>query len=208
MSFLSEIKKRRASLNHTSTRLTTTEGKTLLEESVQGVFTSRQIQDGSPSCPGFVVDYKPDLQVAEIIPSSLYLGSQDVTQDVDLIKLHGITDILSIGVSVPHLNQLPNLTYTHIPAFDLPDENIEVVLDKALPIIEGITNKEGCLYIHCNAGVSRAPTVVIAFLIAHRGYTFNEAFSWVKHQRPSTNPNPGFVHQLLGFERKIVIERS
>ena len=202
MSFLKEINKKRVSLNHTSTRLTTIEGKTVIEETVQGIFTSKKISGENLSCPGFVVDSKPDLQVAEIIPSSLYLGSQDVVHDIDLIKLYKITNILSIGVYVPKLSQLPHITYIFVPALDLPDEKIEAMLNSALPIMEAVICGGGCLYVHCNAGVSRAPTVVMAFLIVHKGYSFNDALAWVKHQRPSANPNPGFIRQLLDLERK------
>ena len=55
----------------------------------------------------------------------------------------------------------------------------------------------GCrVLVHCSAGESRSPTIVIAFLISTRGCTFLEAFSLVKERRPSINPNPSFVAQL------------
>ncbi|KAJ1527410.1 hypothetical protein ONE63_007392 [Megalurothrips usitatus] len=200
MSFLSELNMKRGSLNHTSTRVTTVEGKTIVEEMLHGQHLSQELPEKSP---GFVVDTKPDLQVAEILPSHLYLGSQDVTQDAELIKKHGITHILSLGVRVPSLPHCPNLSYNFVPALDLPDESIDTILCTTLPLMEEILRKGGCLYVHCNAGVSRSPTVVIAYLIAHRGLSYGEASALVKERRPSTNPNPGFVKQLLAFEDKL-----
>ena len=69
------------------------------------------------------------------------------------------------------------------------------------------------MLVHCNAGVSehcnlilflvnqlfqisRAPSVVIAFLILCQGLTFSEAFETVKSKRDYIKPNEGFIHQL------------
>ncbi|XP_026271980.1 dual specificity protein phosphatase 19 [Frankliniella occidentalis] len=204
MSFLSELKKQRSLLNHTRTRVTTVEGKTLLEEVLHGEHFQKEISENSQSCPGFVIDTKPDLQVAEIIKSSLYLGSQDVTQDFQLMKDCGVTHVISLGVQVPPLPQLSNLSYSFIPALDLPHEPIDNMLKKTLPLIEDVISKGGCVLVHCNAGVSRAPTVVIAFLMSYKGLTFNEASEYVKKKRPASKPNAGFLQQLLSLESKVM----
>lgn len=203
MSFLSELKKKRTLLSHTSTRVTTIQGKTIIEEVVDGEQTSYETPETNELCPGFVVDTKPDLQVAEILPSMLYLGSQDVTQDIELLKKYQISHILSIGVSVVPLPELSKLSYTFISGLDLPDERIDGVLATALPLIRDIIGKGGCAFVHCNAGVSRSPMVVIAFLMVHRGLTYWEADALVKEKRPGAKPNAGFVKQLKDLECKL-----
>lgn len=78
---------------------------------VQKISPSRSPGDAprvvSESGPGFVVDSKPDLQVALVdgAPApgdggsgALYLGSQDVAADLDLLKGSGITHVLNVGV--------------------------------------------------------------------------------------------------------------
>jgi hypothetical protein len=40
------------------------------------------------------------------------------------------------------------------------------------------------VYLHCNAGLNRAPTVAIAYLHAHRGYALQDACDFVKARRP------------------------
>ena len=47
-----------------------------------------------------------------------------------------------------------------------------------------------------NAGVSRSASIVIGFLMEHRGMSFTEAFDWVKTKRPKIQPNQGFLKQL------------
>jgi len=40
------------------------------------------------------------------------------------------------------------------------------------------------IYLHCNAGLNRAPTLAIAYLRAHGGMSLNEAMAHVKQRRP------------------------
>lgn len=206
MSFLSELKTRRTLLNHTCTRVTTIQGKTIVEEIVQGEQTAHETPETNPKCPGFVVDTKPDLQVAEILPSMLYLGSQDITQDIELLKKFKITHIISIGVSVVPPPELAELSCAFIPALDLPEEKIDALLQTALPLINKIIGEGGCVFVHCNAGVSRSPTVVIAFLMVHRGLSYWKANALVKEKRPAAKPNAGFVKQLQDLECRLMYE--
>jgi protein-tyrosine phosphatase len=39
------------------------------------------------------------------------------------------------------------------------------------------------VYLHCNAGLNRAPTLAIAYLRAHGGMSLNEALAHVKRRR-------------------------
>lgn len=187
--------------------MTTVTGKTLLEEILNGEHVSQELVLENQDCPGYVIDTTPDLQVAEIIPLSLYLGSQDVTQDVDILRMLGITHILSIGVPAQALSQLPEMSYCFLPALDLPDEDIDPLLQRALPVIDEAISRGGCIFVHCNAGISRAPTVVVAFLMAFKGFSFCDAMSLVNQKRPSSRPNPGFVKQLIALESKITRDK-
>lgn len=40
------------------------------------------------------------------------------------------------------------------------------------------------VYLHCNAGLNRAPTLAIAYLRAQGGMSLNEAMAYVKQRRP------------------------
>jgi protein-tyrosine phosphatase len=49
--------------------------------------------------------------------------------------------------------------------------------------------------VHCEYGISRSATVVIAWLIKHHGMTLKEAFEHTKAQRRVIMPNEG-PHEL------------
>ncbi|XP_073927337.1 dual specificity protein phosphatase 19 isoform X2 [Castor canadensis] len=61
-------------------------------------------------------------------------------------------------------------------------------------------HKDGVVLVHCNAGVSRAATIVIGFLMNSEEISFTSAFSLVKNARPSICPNSGFMEQLRTYQ--------
>lgn len=96
MSFLQALQNRKSSLKVTETVVKTPEGDVFVEKrNDRGEVRVEKIG----SSHGYVVDLKPDLQVASVIPG-LYMGSQDVAQDKDLLRKHKITHIISVGVQV------------------------------------------------------------------------------------------------------------
>ncbi len=50
---------------------------------------------------------------------------------------------------------------------------------------------------HCAAGVSRSPAVLVAYLMASEGLTLAAARQAVRAVRPASSPNLGFLLQLL-----------
>ena len=64
------------------------------------------------------------------------------------------------------------------------------------------------MLVHCNAGVSRSATFVIAYLMQHEGMSFEQAFRYLRTKRDKTCPNPGFVSQLKKYEEMLKEHRS
>lgn len=58
--------------------------------------------------------------------------------------------------------------------------------------------------VHCNAGVSRAPAVVVGYLMSCDGQAFGDALSLVKSARAASSPNPGFLQQLSSFKTQTM----
>lgn len=82
----------------------------------------------------------------------------------------------------------------------MPTERIEDLFLKANDFISTAKRAGGVVYVHCAAGVSRSPTLVIAHLILTDRMTLQEAFNLVKSQRSCISPNLGFFEKLVALE--------
>lgn len=76
----------------------------------------------------------------------------------------------------------------HMPTTDFTHPRIEDVR-KAVEFIESHVQRHHVVYIHCKAGRARSATVAMAWLMAHRGMTPDEAQRHLLDKRPHVNPN-------------------
>ncbi|KAG7164171.1 Dual specificity protein phosphatase 10-like [Homarus americanus] len=57
--------------------------------------------------------------------------------------------------------------------------------------------------VHCQAGVSRSPTIVIAYLMKHTRMTMVDSYKYVKSRRLIISPNLNFMGQLVEWETAL-----
>ncbi|KDR22355.1 dual specificity protein phosphatase 19 [Zootermopsis nevadensis] len=199
MSFLEKIIARKSLLHSCETTVTTISGHSYKEKILEdGTMVMTQPQFGAS--PGYVVDTKPDFQMALVLPG-LYMGSQDVIQDADLLQKHSVTHILSLGVKPIIMDE--TLTHMYIQLLDLPESNLVSNLDQCFAFIDSAIQTGGCVFVHCNAGISRSASVVIAYLMKKQGMSYQQAFLYLKERRTMINPNPGFAQQLKDYEKML-----
>ena len=78
-------------------------------------------------------------------------------------------------------------------------------LAEALRFIHTERLRGANVLVHCMAGISRSGTVATAYVMAAENLGFDAALARVQHRRPIVRPNPGFVAQLLEFERSSLL---
>lgn len=199
MSFLEELKQKRSKLKSCDTVITTATGERFLEKS-----STHEIEklNTNPTY-GFVVDTKPDFKPAEILKNFLYLGSQDAVT-WENIKDYKLSHILSIGIECPLAKELDNnITTLYVACLDLPETCLkdEGIFKKSCDFLEQVRLTNGRVLVHCNAGVSRSASIVIAYLMSHQDMDFETAYKHVKNQRECIQPNAGFLKQLKEFRK-------
>ncbi|KAI9587375.1 hypothetical protein GQX74_003221 [Glossina fuscipes] len=194
--YLSRVHYNRRSLKPTHTIITTNTGERFRKTS-----RSEELVKLSGLSFGFVVDTKPDLIPNCILENFLYLGSQDSVNKETLLN-HNITNVLSIGIEVSSLDLIKNIAKLFVPCLDLPETLlVDAVFSKSFDFIEECRLNGGKILIHCNAGISRSPSVVIAYLMHYRGMDFQTAYKYVKTKRPCIQPNEGFLIQLKNYNK-------
>jgi dual specificity phosphatase 12 len=67
--------------------------------------------------------------------------------------------------------------------------------DECIDFIEE-GRREGAVFVHCAAGVSRSATIVIAYVMKKHQWDYETAFDFVQKRRPIVYPNEGFIKQL------------
>ncbi|KAF4666481.1 Dual specificity protein phosphatase 14 [Perkinsus chesapeaki] len=148
-------------------------------------------------------------QCSEILPGALYLGGAKVASNLEILKEKGITHIVNTAADVCS-NSFADRGFKYATYFlkDARDEPMlpAVLYHAILWIHSAITQEKGKVLVHCFEGVSRSSTVVVAYLMWLRCWTYSVAFDWVKKTRPICNPNTGFTCALIVLGKKL--ERS
>ncbi|XP_066247667.1 dual specificity protein phosphatase 19 [Euwallacea similis] len=190
MSFLAELQARKTKLKPTETIVTQQDGQKFIE-------TNSEFKKLDEVCEGFVVDTNPDDIPAQIF-EHLYLGSQDCCE-LNILDKYLIRYVLSLGIDAPVKS--PNVTYKFVKMLDLQSTNLHEFLPECLHFIRQCLNSQSNVLVHCNAGVSRSASIVIAFLILDQHLPFEQAFAVVKKARPCVRPNDGFMVQLRRLKK-------
>lgn len=136
-----------------------------------------------------------------MIDTGVYLSSVHAAYDKEELERLGITHILSVGAFTPH--HPGSFVYKVIDIMDWPSENLKQYFPEIVEFInEGI--KEGGILVHCLAGKSRSSSAIMAWIIATKKQTFDEAYRMVLSRRPVIWPNLGFQQQLKEWEQEIL----
>ena len=144
---------------------------------------------GPPQRPG----NRPDLSV--ILPS-LLVGEYPTPDDAEwLRRAHGVSavvslqddaDIASKGLTVRALERayrVHDLAFHRIPVPDCDNDVLAAQVNRTVGLLHALASAGARVYLHCNAGMNRAPTMAIAYLHTHGGLSLPEARDFVKARR-------------------------
>ena len=67
-------------------------------------------------------------------------------------------------------------------------------------MIDGIENKGGVVFVHCNMGLSRAPMLIMAYLVLILNRTLQDSWNMVRSVRPEVHPNVTFMYNMAVLE--------
>lgn len=137
--------------------------------------------------------------MSQITPT-LFLSGADGPLNAALVSQKGIT--LIVNATLSHAcPAYPGVECVRVPVSDLPSARLGDHFDRVAERIHG--NRAGGTLVHCAAGMSRSPALVMAYLMRFRGVTLRQAHRWVQESRPYVRLNAGFWDQLLQYERRL-----
>jgi len=140
----------------------------------------------------------PLLRYSRVTPQ-LYVGPQFRRLGMRLLLREGIHAAVSLRGEfndADHGLALPQ--YLHLPTVD--DEAVSFAhLDLGTAFIRRVISSGGKVYIHCGAGVGRAPTLAAAYLMTE-GHSLDESLAMIRRVRPFITITPPQMDQLRNYE--------
>jgi len=122
------------------------------------------------------------------------------------------------------------IRYCYVPVYDADDADLLPYLDGATKFVHYVlTRLRRSVLVHCQFGVSRSSSVVVAYLMRYARLrsssmtsssptssssscsyrmTRDEAYAVAKRRRPQIFPNPGFWRQLGTWEERLKEEEE
>lgn len=167
----------------------------------------------SLSVPGLPAPPSPtDLCVTKDIenhPASqvtpfLFLGNMKDASDAAGLTRLGVDHVLNVTAVSPAYDMSETITYKQLHAADNGYQNLKQYFEEAFDFIDLARSRGGSVLIHCQAGVSRSPTIAVAYLIKQFPMSLVDAYKFVKNRRSIISPNLNFMGQLLEFEQGIL----
>lgn len=127
------------------------------------------------------------------ITSALWIGSYPEPDDYAwLAERHGVTAVLNLQddfdlaakrLTLAHLDaaaRAAGLAFARMPVVDGDAPGLARQLPAIVATLHGLIREHGPAYVHCNAGINRAPTVAIAYLHVHEPLPLRDAIRLVK----------------------------
>eukprot|EP01083_Nonionella_stella_P075390 204950_1 len=139
--------------------------------------------------------------VDSIITDCLYLGNAKASRNLDVLKSVGITHIVCLAGKDVFQN---DFIYYMCHFKDKGDSDILQLLPSVFEFMDhAIAKEKGKVYTHCMAGMSRSPSIVMAYLMCKFRLTLKEAYIYVMSKRSCIRPNYVFLQQLLKYETAL-----
>ena len=126
-----------------------------------------------------------------IILPGLVLGSIDGLYSTTLTEFKQLDAVISVTPldETPIPGKYKHCNSRYPISFKMPtDEIVQIVKTVAEQLDEMLKNKK-TVYIQCYEGVSRSAICIMYYLVKYHNYTKQDAFEFVKQQRPNISPN-------------------
>ncbi len=136
------------------------------------------------------------LNCSEIFPDRLWVGGYVREEDVPQLRRLGISCVISLQadddleyyrISQEALDRAyrdAGIEWRRMPTTDFNREALSRNLPEAvIQVEEAFADPEARVYLHCTAGVNRAPTTAAGYLIKCQGYSAQAAYGFLASRR-------------------------
>lgn len=142
-----------------------------------------------------------------ILENRLYLSDLHSSLQEELLQQHNIDRIINVSEVIVPSEFRRKYKFLHIPISDCGTVNIRHYFEKCFEFIDQLEQpSSGACLIHCEMGLSRSPTIVLAYLLAKRDMRLREAYDYVLSKRRILPFH--FIKQLVDYENELYGEST
>lgn len=134
------------------------------------------------------------------IHNGIYLSGKAALEQANDLRADGVRAVVRLDrvfpLSLPSSHWPGDFSVLHLPIEDgapVPDGVFRQVTDF---MHQHLSNGEKVL-VHCQMGISRSTTMVLAYLIEHEGMSLPQAFQVVRAGRPGVWPHMALIRSLV-----------
>jgi len=132
----------------------------------------------------------------------LYVGDAEISRNIWLVKDLGINCVVNVAIECDDHFEA-DFTYANYPFEDHPSAILSNAFDDACEVIERHMHLGLTSLVHCSDGNNRSAAFCLAFLMSKKRATLKQAWNLVKNVRPTVNPYPNYLQQLVWYERQV-----
>jgi predicted protein tyrosine phosphatase len=143
----------------------------------------------------------PIRRLSQIVPQ-VHVGGQYRRRGWSALSKRGITAVVNMRSEFDDARAgIAPGRYLYLPTEDDHPPTLEALRAGAAFISEEVA-RGGTVYIHCGAGVGRAPVMAAAYLVS-TGLTPGQAWEQIRRARPFIRPYPAQVEQVEVYAREV-----
>lgn len=137
-----------------------------------------------------------------ILPNHLFLSDESAAVNSVLLEQHNIGLVVTIRQTrIADADRQPGIAYRFVQCHDEPTSRLDYFLHRAIEWIDAACKANVPALVHCHAGMSRSPAIVIGYLMLTKPMSLDDAVNNVQRIRPVVNLNPGFYKQLYRLDQ-------
>ncbi|MFT5135606.1 MAG: protein-tyrosine phosphatase [Arenicella sp.] len=144
------------------------------------------------------------------IDSNIFIGSAPQTsQDVARLSQLLVTAVLSLQSdedfrthridwkNIQSAYQQLDITLQRFQINDFDETDMANKLVSPVVTLNDLLNQGHRVYVHCNAGVCRAPGTVLGYLCSYKDMTIEQGLDYIRRARPQANPYVAAVKKAI-----------
>jgi len=93
--------------------------------------------------------------------------------------------------------QYNDITVQRFPIIDFDEHDLGLKLTDPVQALNSLLAVGHRVYVHCNAGICRAPATVLGYLCHFRGMDIDSGMEYIRRNRPQANPYIKAVEKAL-----------